>query len=116
MSETKNAQDDDTIQKTENDIDTASPNEALTRREREVLELLTRGLSIKLIAESLQISQHTVESHVSSIYTKIVAPSRTKPVIARVNIHKPEDVTDERVLDEAIRKLMTSHKNAVMAT
>jgi DNA-binding NarL/FixJ family response regulator len=62
------------------DIDTASPDEALTTREREVLELLSRGLPNKLIARRLQISEHTVKFHVSSIYTKLGAASRTDAV------------------------------------
>lgn len=62
------------------DIDTASPDEALTTREREVLELLSRGLPNKLIARRLQISEHTVKFHVSSIYTKLGASSRTDAV------------------------------------
>jgi DNA-binding NarL/FixJ family response regulator len=62
------------------DIDTASQDEALTTREREVLELLSRGLPNKLIARRLQISEHTVKFHVSSIYTKLGATSRTDAV------------------------------------
>ncbi len=62
------------------DIDTSSPDEALTTREREVLELLSRGLPNKLIARRLQISEHTVKFHVSSIYTKLGASSRTDAV------------------------------------
>jgi len=54
--------------------------EPLTAREREVLELLSRGLSNKLIARRLQISEHTVKFHVSSIYTKLGAASRTDAV------------------------------------
>ncbi len=62
------------------DIDTALPDEALTTREREVLELLSRGLPNKLIARRLQISEHTVKFHVSSIYAKLGATSRTDAV------------------------------------
>jgi DNA-binding NarL/FixJ family response regulator len=62
------------------DIDTTSPDEALTVREREVLELLSQGLPNKLIARRLQISEHTVKFHVSSIYAKLGATSRTDAV------------------------------------
>jgi DNA-binding NarL/FixJ family response regulator len=61
-------------------IDAVLPNEALTAREREVLELLSRGLPNKLIARRLQISEHTVKFHVSSIYVKLGASSRTDAV------------------------------------
>jgi DNA-binding NarL/FixJ family response regulator len=54
--------------------------EPLTAREREVLELLGRGLSNKLIARDLNISEHTAKFHVSSIYTKLGASSRSEAV------------------------------------
>ncbi len=54
--------------------------EPLTAREMEVLELLSQGLSNKLIARQLSISEHTVKFHVSSIYTKLNAASRTDAV------------------------------------
>lgn len=54
--------------------------EPLTARETEVLELLSQGLSNKLIARRLNISEHTVKFHVSSIYTKLDASSRTDAV------------------------------------
>ena len=56
------------------------PDEPLTLREREVLEMLSRGLSNKMIARRLSISEHTVKFHVSSIYTKLGAASRTDAV------------------------------------
>ena len=62
------------------DFDDMLPGEALTVREREVLELLSRGLPNKLIARRLQISEHTVKFHVSSIYAKLGATSRTDAV------------------------------------
>lgn len=54
--------------------------EPLTTREREVLGLLGRGLSNKMIARELRISEHTVKFHVSSIYAKLGAASRTEAV------------------------------------
>jgi DNA-binding NarL/FixJ family response regulator len=61
-------------------VDAVLPDEALTAREREVLELLSRGLPNKLIARRLEISEHTVKFHVSSIYAKLGASSRTDAV------------------------------------
>jgi len=58
----------------------AVPDESLTTREREVLELVSQGLSNKLIARRLQISEHTVKFHISSISTKLGASSRTDAV------------------------------------
>jgi NarL family two-component system response regulator YdfI len=54
--------------------------EALTPREREVLELVGQGLPNKLIARTLQISEHTVKFHLSSVSTKLGAVSRTDAV------------------------------------
>jgi DNA-binding NarL/FixJ family response regulator len=54
--------------------------ESLTPREREVLELVSQGLSNKLIARRLQISEHTVKFHISSITGKLGASSRTDAV------------------------------------
>ncbi len=55
-------------------------NDVLTAREREVLELVSQGLSNKLIARQLQISEHTVKFHISSVSTKLGASSRTDVV------------------------------------
>jgi DNA-binding NarL/FixJ family response regulator len=57
-----------------------TPNESLTPREREVLELVGQGLPNKLIARRLAISEHTVKFHVSSISAKLGASSRTDAV------------------------------------
>ncbi len=42
--------------------------EPLSGRELEVLDLLAEGLSNKLIAHRLNISEHTVKTHVASIF------------------------------------------------
>jgi len=54
--------------------------EPLTEREREVLQLLAHGLANKQIATALGISEHTVKFHVSGIYGKLGASSRTEAV------------------------------------
>jgi len=52
--------------------------EPLTPREHEVLQLLAQGLSNKLIAARLGISDHTAKFHVNAILGKLGAQSRTE--------------------------------------
>jgi DNA-binding NarL/FixJ family response regulator len=54
--------------------------EPLTTREREVLELLARGLPNRLIAVELHISEHTVKFHLSSLYAKLEVNNRAEAV------------------------------------
>ncbi len=54
--------------------------EALTRREREVLQMLAAGLGNKEIAARLHISDHTAKFHVASILGKLGASTRTEAV------------------------------------
>jgi DNA-binding NarL/FixJ family response regulator len=54
--------------------------EALTVREREVLDLVAEGLPNKAIATRLNISDQTVKFHVASIAGKLGASNRTEAV------------------------------------
>lgn len=54
--------------------------EPLTARERDVLELVSQGLSNKQIAQKLHISEHTVKFHLSSLFAKLGVSSRTEAV------------------------------------
>jgi len=56
----------------------------LTSREHEVLQLAAEGLANKQIALSLNISEHTVKFHLSSLYAKLGVTSRTEAVRAGV--------------------------------
>jgi non-specific serine/threonine protein kinase len=49
----------------------------LSRREREVLALVTMGLTDAQVAQSLQLSPRTVSKHLQSIYTKLNINSRS---------------------------------------
>ncbi len=52
----------------------------LTDREREVLDLVARGLTNPAIAARLYLSEKTVRNHVSSIFTKLHVQDRAAAV------------------------------------
>jgi DNA-binding NarL/FixJ family response regulator len=54
--------------------------ETLAEREREVLNYLAQGYLYKEIADTLQISAHTVNSHIRRIYEKLHVRSRSQAV------------------------------------
>ena len=53
----------------------------LTSREKEVLVLLTHGLSNTEIAEKLIISTHTAKAHVCNILTKLSVTDRVQAAV-----------------------------------
>lgn len=57
-----------------------NPLSKLSRRERDVMALLTKGDSNKEIAKELQIEAVTVALHLSSIYRKLGVTNRTQAV------------------------------------
>jgi DNA-binding NarL/FixJ family response regulator len=52
----------------------------LSPREREILALLAEGLGNKIVAARLGISEHTVKTHVASIFEKLGAETRAEAV------------------------------------
>src|ERR1700730_9334350 len=52
----------------------------LTARERDVLAMISQGLSNKRIARALEISPETVKSHVNHIFLKLKVSTRTEAV------------------------------------
>ncbi|MGI9061043.1 MAG: helix-turn-helix transcriptional regulator [Ktedonobacteraceae bacterium] len=54
---------------------------ALTKREREVLQLLMRGLTNRAIAEQLSVSVETAKSHVHHIIQKMQVHDRTQAAV-----------------------------------
>jgi DNA-binding NarL/FixJ family response regulator len=53
----------------------------LTRREREVLELIASGLSNQAIAAKLGLSTNTISNHISSIFGKLQVSSRAEAIV-----------------------------------
>lgn len=50
----------------------------LTRRERELISLIARGMQNKNIAHELSISEHTVRAHIGNIMRKYRLQNRTQ--------------------------------------
>ena len=65
--------------------------EPLTHREIEVVQLLARGCSYKVVADVLGISAHTVCTHIKNLYRKLDVHSGRAAVFKAVQL---------RVLDE----------------
>ena len=59
----------------------SAPAESLSRREQEILELLSQGSSNKEIAGQLSISIETVTWHLRHIYSKLHVHSRTQAAL-----------------------------------
>lgn len=68
----------DQLQHPGTDSGTAAAAPALTERERDVLLLLTQGLTNQQIADTLHIGLTTVKTHVGALYTKSGAVSRVQ--------------------------------------
>jgi DNA-binding NarL/FixJ family response regulator len=60
--------------------------DTLTNRELEVLALVGRGYTNKAIGVQLGISDRTVQGHLSHIFTKLQANSRTEAVMRAVSL------------------------------
>jgi len=63
---------------------------ALTPRQKEVLTLLLRGQSNKLIARALNLSVETIKDHVAAVLRTLKVSSRTQAVVAISRMSNPE--------------------------
>ncbi|MEC2071275.1 response regulator transcription factor [Alkalihalophilus marmarensis] len=66
------------------EVEYRKPLHILTRRECEVLQLMTDGQSNRAIGESLYISEKTVKNHVSNILQKMSVNDRTQAVVEAI--------------------------------
>ncbi|MDP3858444.1 MAG: response regulator transcription factor [Stagnimonas sp.] len=60
----------------------AAANDGLTEREREVLQLVSKGYSVPQAAKAMEISPHTAHSHIKGVYRKLAVASRAEAVLA----------------------------------
>ncbi len=65
-------------------LNEGAPRQALTEREREVLEALLKGRSNKEIANSLYISIDTVKSHLKTLFAKLDVRDRTEAAVTAI--------------------------------
>ena len=67
----------------------------LTRRERDVLELIAQGLDNSEIAARLVMSQKTVRNHISHIFDKLMVRNRAQAIVLARQAgmgHRPQDL------------------------
>lgn len=60
----------------------AAASDGLTGREREVLQLVSKGYSVPQAARALEISPHTAHTHIKGVYRKLAVASRAEAVLA----------------------------------
>jgi len=60
--------------------------ESLTAREREILELLSRGFSYKMMAAELNLAMGTIQTYISRIYRKLHVHCRLEAVLKYVAV------------------------------
>ncbi|MEQ8576882.1 MAG: response regulator transcription factor, partial [Fulvivirga sp.] len=57
-----------------------NPNSPLSKRETEVLELLSKGKSYSMIAQELFVTKETAKSHIKNIYSKLQVNSKSEAI------------------------------------
>lgn len=60
--------------------------EAITDREKEILTLVAKGLTNKVVGACLKISDRTVQGHISRIFQKLQVSSRTEAMMKGVSL------------------------------
>lgn len=78
---------------------TAESRASLTRREREVLEMIAQGMTAAQAASALRVSPRTVNTHVSHVYRKLRVGSRVQAMrraveLGLVDVHRERSVPD----------------------
>jgi DNA-binding NarL/FixJ family response regulator len=63
----------------------------LTIRQREVLQLMARGMSNKMIGRTLEVSEHTIKVHVAAILKLLKVTNRTEAVMMAKNAGMIDD-------------------------
>ncbi len=69
---------------------------ALTIRERQVLDLISRGLTNRQIGEHLDLAEKTVKNYVSRVLNKLGMERRTQAAVFAAELHQREGETASR--------------------
>jgi DNA-binding CsgD family transcriptional regulator len=72
----------------------AMPAATLSRREREVLEMTSLGLTNGQIASRLDVTTHAVKFHLASVYRKLGVANRTEAAVAYLSWQRTNTNTD----------------------
>lgn len=64
-----------------------NPINTLSKRERAILEALSKGLTNRELASELGIAVNTVKFHLSNLYDKLSVKNRTQAIAAFFNSH-----------------------------
>lgn len=62
-----------------------TPETTLTIREKEILNLLVKGYSRKMVASACNLSIHTVNTHIKNVYEKLQVNSVSEAVVKALN-------------------------------
>lgn len=62
--------------------------ERLTKRETEILQMMSEGASSETISTTLGMSPHTLRTHVQNVLTKLSVHSKTEAVVAAIRMGK----------------------------
>ncbi|TFB97162.1 MULTISPECIES: response regulator transcription factor [Cryobacterium] len=76
--------------------DRAEPAATLTARERQVLELISRGLTNRQIGEHLDLAEKTVKNYVSGLLGKLGMQRRTQAAVFGAELHHHEPAATVR--------------------
>jgi DNA-binding NarL/FixJ family response regulator len=76
----------------------------LTAREKEILQLLARGVTTNDLAQELDLSESTVKTHIRNIFTKLNVSTRTEAiaVAVRIGLVSPDKDSFSRVSQNLI--------------
>jgi two-component system, NarL family, nitrate/nitrite response regulator NarL len=72
----------------EKDLQNSSEAKSLTRREKEILLLISEGISNKQIADQLYISENTVKNHLKNLLEKLELENRVQLAIYAIKHYK----------------------------